>query len=137
MGDIMRPASIVQFERLFLAALAIDIIGTLWGLGAAVATLKANPATAQYGASAVLATLLLFFAAGVALWYLAAHRRSIVAKWIIAAWFVLATSMLALSLFQGVYFGLATLLGWLAYGLRAWSVSYLFKPDADAWFSRK
>jgi hypothetical protein len=132
----MRPASIVQFERIFLAALAVDVVAAILGLEFTLAALKANPATASYGASAVIGTQLIFVAIAVGLWYLAAHRRSVVAKWIIAAWFVLASCMLALSLFQGAFFGLATVLGWLGYALRAWSVSYLFKPDADAWFAK-
>jgi len=86
------------------------------------------------GSGALIVMLVLYFAAAVALWFFAAWRRSVVAKWILAIWFIVSTCGLALSLFEGVVFGLEAVLGWLGYALYAWAVSYLFKPDADAWF---
>lgn len=135
-GFRVRPASIVQFERLFLAALFVDAVASIFGLGSTVASLKANPATAGYGASAVTGMLIAFVLVALALWYFAAHRRSVIAKWLIALWFVAASCMLALSLFQGPFLGVVSVLGWAGFALRAWATSYLFKPDADAWFAK-
>lgn len=133
----MRPASIVQFERLFLASLAVRILANLIGFGDTLAAIKANPATGAYGASAVVTVMVLIWAIAVALWYFAARKASAVAKWILAAWFVIAACTMALGLFRGGFgLNLATLLSWATFLLLAWSVSYLFKPDADAWFAK-
>ena len=133
----MRPASIVQFERLYLAALAIALVGDVLSLSGVNAALLGNPQLAQMGAGIAIGGLVAVYAAMLALWYFAAYRRSVVAKWIIAAWFVLNTVMLALMLYRyGAQLKLTVILGWAAYLLRAWAVSYLFKPDADEWFAK-
>lgn len=132
----MRPASIIRFEQLFLGALAADLLAAILALETNLAALKANPATAGMGAGALIGMLILYVAFALVLWFFAARRRSVVAKWLLSIWFIVSTCGLALSLFQGQLFGLATYLGWVAYGLRAWSVSYLFKPDADTWFAK-
>jgi hypothetical protein len=133
----MRPASIVQFERLFLGALALDVVVDVLTWNAAMATSKAYPELAAIGPAMVIGIMAVGTALALLLWYLAARRASKVAKWLIAIWFVLSTVLLALSLFRGISFAVPVVLGWLAYLLRAWSVSYLFKPDADAWFASK
>lgn len=133
----MRPASIVSFERFFLGALAADMLAAILALDTNLAALKASPATAGMGAGTLIGMLIVYVAFALAMWFLAARGRSVVAKWILSIWFVIATCMLALSLFQGNLFGLAVYLGWVAYGLRAMAVSYLFKPDADAWFAKR
>ena len=133
----MQPASIISFERFFLGALAVDVLAGILAMETNLAALKANPATAGIGSGTLIALLLAYVALGLLLWFLAARKRSVVAKWILSAWFVIASCGLALSLFQGQFFGLAVYLGWIAYALRAKAVSDLFKPDADAWFAAK
>lgn len=135
----MRPASIVQFERLFLAALALDaIVGALtWNADVAAAA-KAYPQLAGIVPVLVPCIMLGAIAIGVALWYFTARRGSVAAKWIVAGWFVVSTVLLALSvlsLVRGGPFATPMVVGWAAYLLRAWSVSYLFQPDAEAWFA--
>jgi hypothetical protein len=50
---------------------------------------------------------------------------------------VVNTVALALMLYRyGAQLKLTIVLGWAAYLLRAWAVSYLFKPDADEWFAK-
>ena len=133
----MQPASIISFERFFLGALAVDVLAGILAMETNLAALKANPATAGIGSGTLIALLLAYVALGLLLWFLAARKRSVVAKWILSAWFVIASCGLALSLFQGQFFGLAVYLGWIAYALRAKAVSDLFKPDADVWFGAK
>src|SRR5690349_16814723 len=132
----MRPASIISFERFFLGALVTDVLAAILALESNLAALKANPATAGIGSGTLIVLLLGYVALGLGLWFLAARKRSVLAKWILSIWFVVATCMLALSLYQGQFFGLAVYLGWIAYALRAKAVSDLFKPDADAWFAK-
>lgn len=134
----MRPASIVQFERLFLGALALDalVYALTWSQDVAAGA-KAYPQLAASVPATLACVIIAGLAIGVLLWYFVTRRASVVAKWIIAGWFVVGTMMLALSLFRGISFALPVVIGWAAYALRAWSVSYLFKPDAEAWFTRK
>jgi hypothetical protein len=131
----MRPASIVQFERLYLAALALNFIGELLNWGAVSAALRSSPELAELGPIVPILGLAIVYSAMIALWYFAARRRSVVAKWLLAIWFVVSTCLMALGLFRGIDLGVVALLGWAAYLLRAWAVSYLFKPDADEWFA--
>lgn len=133
----MRPASIVQFERLFLGALALDAISYALNWNAMVSLAKTYPELGGAGPALVFCMIAGSVAIGVLLWYFVAQRASVVAKWLVAGWFVISTMMLALSLFRGISFALPVVIGWAAYALRAWSISYLFKPDAEAWFTRK
>lgn len=137
----MRPASIVQFERLFLAAAGIGLLGQLLSWNAIIASLRAQPSTAGMGPGSVIAVLALIYAVILLLWYFAARRHSVAAKWGCSIWFVVATVLQALQLLAivrgGLHLSLAGVLGWLSYALLVWSVSYLFKPDADAWFASK
>jgi len=134
----MRPASIVQFERLFLAALALDaVVGALTWSAEIASAAKAYPQFAGAVAALVSCMMLGTIAIGLTVWYFAARRASVAAKWVAAIWFVIGTVLLALSLMRGISFALPVVLGWLAYLLRAWGVSYLFKPDAEAWFASK
>jgi hypothetical protein len=134
----MRPASIVQFERLYLAALAVALAGDLLSWNGVTAAMQGNPQMAQMGAGFAIGGMVAVYAVMLALWYFAAHRRSVIAKWIIAAWFVINTAALAFMLYRyGVALKLTIVLGWATYLLRAWAVSYLFKPDADAWFAKQ
>lgn len=130
----MRPASIISFERFFLAALAVDLLAFVLTFSATLAEFSKPPVSLNAG------TLIAFYAVCaaifLALWYFVAQRRSVIAKWIVSIWFVIASCLLAVSLFNGEFFGLPVYLGWLAYGLRAKATSDLFKPDADAWFAR-
>ena len=113
----MRPASIIRFEQFFLGALLADILAAILAFETSVAALKANPATAGMGAGTLIVMLLLYVAVALGLWFFAAQRRSVVAKWLLSIWFIVATCGLALSLFQGNLFGLGVYLGWVAYAL--------------------
>jgi hypothetical protein len=133
----MRPASIVQFERLFLGALALEVlVDVLAWQGEVAAAAKGYSQFAAVAPTLVGGIMAVSILASLALWYFVARRGSNIAKWIVAVWFVVSTVLLALSLLH-ISFTLPVVLGWLAYLLRAWSVSYLFKPDAEAWFIRK
>lgn len=132
----MRPASIVQFERLYLAAAAVALLGQLWGWNTAIAMVKAQPGGTQSGSGLLIGMMVVWYAIVLAIWYFAARRHSVAAKWAAAVYFVLSTVMLALGIFQsGLQFGLVSISSWVSYALLVWSVSYLFKPDADAWFA--
>lgn len=132
----MRPNSIVQFERLFLAAFAINLLIYVLTWEANVAALAARGLGASAGvtfAAFVIGALL----AQLALYYFVAHRGSVIAKWILSIWFVLGAMSLAYQTFTlGLLVSLFSALGWLGFLIFAWSISYLFKPDAEAWLGK-
>jgi len=132
----MRPASIIRFEQLYLIAMAINLVADVLGWGAVSAAVKRSPELAAVGPMVPLIGIAIVYAAMIALWYFAARRASVVAKWLLAAWFVISTCALALGLMRGIDLSMVALLGLAAFLLRAWAVSYLFKPDADVWFAK-
>ncbi|MEN3746762.1 hypothetical protein TPR58_06260 [Sphingomonas sp. HF-S3] len=132
----MRPTSILWFERLYLAAFALSLVSIALSWESGVAMMEANPNTRAMGAGVLAFGSAAVCVATLLLWWFAAHRRSVVAKWLISIWFVISTVMLALTLFRsGLRFDIVSAVGWAVYLLRAWAVSYLFKPDAETWFA--
>jgi hypothetical protein len=129
----MRPPSIAKFERVVLVRLVIGFVITV--LSWEVARIMA----ARMGAG----TGLLIFSAALAigitllLLWLIAHRRSEVAKWI----YVVLTTM-------GIVFGLVSISALLRqstpiailqivhWGLGAFSIWLLFRPDTRPWFGK-
>lgn len=101
----MRPHSIVLFERLYLASIAVGLIFTWQNWTAREALLARSSAAAQFGWLGPATTAFGLIVA-VALWYFVARRGSVVAKWIVTAFAVWAAVLVALYLF-----GLATVAG--------------------------
>ena len=82
----MRPPSIVNFERLFLAALALGLIGLVLGFDAATAQLARESALRQLGIGAselLIGVSAAWLAIYLLLWFLIARKASNVAKWIL------------------------------------------------------
>ena len=134
----MRPASIVQFGRLFLASIAVSAVADGLAFYAAATAPKVDPLIAKMGVIPITLFQLVPYLIALGVWYLIVSKRSVFAKWVASGLFVLSTCIMALTLFKGGFnLGLISLLSWAAYLLRAWAVSYLFKPDADEWFAKK
>jgi hypothetical protein len=135
----MRPNSIVQFERLFLVQFAINIIVNVLTWDPNVAALARRGRIPAADAAMMLGGFVgVVLLAQLALWYFAARRRSVVAKWILSVWFVLGAVQLALQTFQlGFNLSPLSLVSWAGFLIYAWAVSYLFKPDADEWFAKR
>src|SRR6186713_2550959 len=81
----MRPNSIVMFERLFLASLAVGVLAFAVGFDQVMAAL-ARDATyrrAGLGAGFVISLTVAGYAIYLLLWYLIARRAVTAAKWIL------------------------------------------------------
>lgn len=130
-----RPVSISKFEVCYLGALVVGAVNSTinWS------RYYANPAVRQ--AETVIGTwylptiTALGFLIPLLLWYLAARRASVVAKWIIVVFFGLG----ALGLLAGIALNsfptsLAAVLGIAAFVLNAIAVWLLFQPDSRRWF---
>lgn len=134
----MRPASIVLFERLILAALAIDLVNNLAvalrppaaGAAASVAS-SAGPAA---GIALALASPLL----GLILWYFVARRGSNIARWLTTILVALGTAGFVGLAFRGIPTEARTMVavGAFAELLKVAAVVCLFTGPASAWFAR-
>lgn len=121
----MRPRSIILFERLYLAAIAIEVVRVAadWSL------LLQSSASDRW-------VRLIAIAVSLSLVLLAARRRRRVAGWILAALFVIGLPIAAELFGPGVApgtvaAGVAQLL------LQAAALVLVFKPDSRAWFDSK
>ena len=137
---MVRPVSIINFERCYLGRVALGFLALALTWNTQVAMLTRNPATAQLGGGALYGSLLTGLVIGaviaILLWYFAARRASVVAKWIIVVFFAFGVLSLLNSLSKGVILpGLGGVLTVTNTVLQAVAVWMLFKPDAKAWFA--
>jgi len=156
----MRPASIIQFERLYLASLAVVIIQSVAAyflMQEAFARLPAG-ADVPAGMGGMFSGLMIgsmvigmLFSVGVPLllWWLAARKRIEVAKWLLLAISVLSVlawcgSLIMLLVMPGdVAEDLGGFAGWQALlvaidgvgeALGVVALVFLFRRDATEWF---
>lgn len=136
----MRPASILMFERLFLASVALSVIGFLVSYEAAMEQLAGEPAVVDmgFGVELVVGLMVLMTAIYLLLWFLIAHKASTVAKWILIVFTVLGLAAFAVTLAVAtVPWDLATMLNLAVYALDIAALVFLFRDDARAWFRRE
>ena len=139
-----RPPSILLFERLYLAALAISIVTVALHWSVEVSAMMARPDFARVAQAARFVPALywilhvVIWAAWVLIWYLVARRGSKVAR-IVAAIGALISA----------YDGIDVLLAMLGGPLAGWfpvavvaeaallvaAVAMLFRADARPWFA--
>jgi hypothetical protein len=129
----MRPPSIIMFERLFLASLALSLVGFALSYEVMLEEFAREPGMAELGLGSgfVLGIVAVSYAVYLLLWFLIARRASNVAKWILVV--LLALSVISLvGLFAGPWDWMA-LTGLAVYALEIAAAVYLFRPDAAAW----
>lgn len=137
-----RPVSIVNFERCYLAGIVLGLIGTALSWNTVIAQSSANPGVAQLGPNFVPAMIGGFAVIGVGiqllLWYFAARKGAVAAKWIITAFFAIGLLFRLISLAKGTFpldaIGITAAIGTV---LGAAAVWFLFRPDARPWFGEK
>ncbi|MGI4730913.1 MAG: hypothetical protein ACRYFW_04090 [Janthinobacterium lividum] len=135
----MRPLSIVNFERCYLGAIMVGLVNSLIILPAMIRTPQIAQATARFGSGFLYGTMAAGVVVTLLLWYFAARRASVVAKWIIVVFFAFGVLGLLRNVatgFSGIPSNLSAVLGIVAFVLQAVAVYLLFRPDAAAWFRR-
>src|SRR5688500_18132667 len=95
-GSGLRPRSILLFERVLLAALAIDLVNNLVSLPALAERVSSEGGTASPILLPVLAIAPVVV--GLVFWYFIARRLSQVARWLMAAFVALGAVGLAVML---------------------------------------
>ncbi len=135
----MRPSSIVRFDRLYLASIAVGLIGNILEWPVTMARLAENPDTAALGSSAAVAAggmIAIGVVIALLLWFFIAQRASTVAKWILVVFTVFAVGSLLLGFSSGaVILDTGGIVRIVAVALQAAAVFFLFRPDAAAWFA--
>jgi hypothetical protein len=132
----MRPQSILMFERLFLASLAVSAVSFVLGFS----RLAQDPTVqgAGLGTGFILGVAAASYALYLLFWYLVAHRALNWAKWVVVV--LVAISLVSLpgalsSLTRA--FDFQVLLNLAVLALEVAAVGYLFRADAKAWLSGK
>jgi hypothetical protein len=134
----MRPPSIINFERLFLVAMALGVIDLVVGYETATEQLTREPALRQLGiggSELFIGISAAWLAVYLLLWFLIARKASNVAKWILVILSAIGAIFFVLSL-TGRW-DLALLLTVAYYALELAAVACLFRADATAWLKAK
>ncbi len=131
----MRPNSIILFERLYLASLAIGLVNIVSSFDRTVAQFQANPAVAQLGWGGGTVMALSAFGIGISLllWYFIARSPSAIAKWILVIFTALGLLGLPGQLASSGGMALALLV--LVNLLQLAAVVMLFRADTKPWFA--
>ena len=131
----MRPNSIILFERLYLASLVIMTINFFFSFGAMVTLIQRDPAMGPlgWGGGVMIAIFAVSLTISLLLWFFAAHRRSVIAKWILVIFAVIGL----VSLFRtfGSTGGVQLIASVLVTALQTAATILLFRADAKAWFA--
>jgi hypothetical protein len=130
----MRPDSIVMFERLFLASLAVSMLSFLIGYDEMMAALAREPAMQEIGLGSgfIIGVVGASYAIYLLLWVLIVHKAANFAKWILVVFVAIGFVSVPMTL-TGPW-NLTALLGLAVYALELAAVVYLFRADAKAWF---
>jgi hypothetical protein len=131
----MRPESIIVFEKVFFASLALGLVNAALSWGE-VEALLADPGVqaAGIGSVAVAFSLALGIVLPLVLWYFIARRASNLAKWIFVVLTAIGLAGFLSTLVDPLRAkGLLTILAAIATVLQVYAAWLLFKPDAAAW----
>ena len=133
---MVRPHSIIRFERFFLASLVLSLINMIISFSHSMKLLNADPIIGGTNYAAVMLILTLGISLGIQLllWFFIARKASNVAKWILVVLTVLGivTSIPSLGALASQGIGILTI-AVIITSLQIIAVIHLFRPDAKAW----
>jgi hypothetical protein len=130
---MIRPTSIIQFERFYLAAIGVDVVNTILSWTAREERALLEPQ--MLGDATLPVMTAVGFGIALLLWFFIARQGSGIAKWVLAVFVTVALAWTLYAIPTGRYsMGLSGLLGLFSTVLQAYSVWMLFRPDARPWF---
>ncbi len=137
---MVRPISIVRYERLYLAAFVLGLIVSAMSWPQRTALVAANPVLAQV--SWILpAFQIVGIAVTLLLWYFTARSPSVAAKWVVVVLAVLSVVGVGLSLASvargQTTIGLTSIVSFAADAIYVAAAVHLFKADAKLWFGER
>lgn len=136
----VRPKSIVQFEQVYWAIIALGLVSTALGWSDMMATVNVQRMTAQVGMAPVYIMIAIGLGIQLALWYFIARRGSAIAKWVFVVLTIFSLGSGALALFGAVMasvFTLAGLIGVVLLVLQVYALMLLFRADTKPWFGEE
>lgn len=132
---MIRPLSIINFERCYLGALIVGAVNAALNWQRYTTMPAVRDAQVMFGPWYLPALTAIGYLIPLLLWYFAARRASVVAKWIVVVLFGLGVFGLLIALAMGTMAsGFGGVLSVVAFVLNAVAVWLLFQPDARAWF---
>jgi hypothetical protein len=132
---MIRPPSIVRFDYCYLGALLVGAVNAALNWSRYAAMPQVRDAEAMIGTWYLPTLTAIGYLIPLLLWYFAARRASVVAKWIVVVLFALGIVGLLIALAMGTMAsGLGGVLSVVAVVLNAIAVWSLFQPDAREWF---
>ena len=134
---MIRPASIVRYERLYVASFVLGLVASAMTWAQRTAMFAANPVLAQ--TPWMLPAMQAFgIAIAVLVWYFTVRAPSIVAKWVVVVFAAFSVIGIVLSLGAlatgSAILGTATVLALIANALYVAATVHLFLPASKAWF---
>jgi hypothetical protein len=135
---MQRPPSVQRFEQVYLASIALSLLGWFIDWPLLQARLAEDPRTAHFGWMLTV-MLVLSIAVPVLLWFFAARRASGTAKWIVTILAALSVVRLLIdlpALLGGTMALRSFALGAATTAANVWAAALLFRPDARAWFEQ-
>lgn len=133
---MVRPQSIVNFERCYLGSVAIGIVNNVLNWRTTEDAINVAGATGLPDWF-VPVTVIVGIGINLLLWYFIARRGSNVAKWILTVFFIFGVFALLFSLVRGSFpEGLVGVLGIVGFVLQAIAIWMMLRPDAKRWFAR-
>lgn len=132
----MRPESLRKFDLFYIAAIGIGLASGLLNYDAQMRMLESQMAGSgleQYSGGIVLASAGIALAFNLILWLLASRLRMGWVKWVIVALVLYSLGTLVVGLSMSMVS--VSITGLITVLLKAIAVSFLFRPDAKAWFA--
>ena len=138
----MKPDSIRKFDWLYLGSIAVSLIGVVLGWDAISAQMDAEMSRQGIGLNESLGEAAIFvsvgfgIAIGLALWALVFALRIEFVEWMLVA-LVVWSVFSSLGVVTAGVFDLNLVLGLVSTIMSLIAVTYLFRPDAKAWFEER
>jgi uncharacterized membrane protein len=132
-----RPQSIIWFERLYLALIAIGLLNAVLRWSSMQEMIAQQPNSAVLPDWFLPMTLGIGFLINILFWYFIARRGSNVARWIYIVILVIGVLGLILSAVMGTLFAnqVNGVIGLINTGLSLACGWLIFRPDAQPWFA--
>lgn len=135
-----RPKSVVTFERVFWASVAVGLIGGILGWNDVLETYQREPSIAAmgFGNGFLIAIWCISLALQLLFWYLIARKGSNVMRWIYVVLMGFGIiSALATIGNPDMPGGISQIASLGSTALTAVAIFFLFRPDASDWFTKK
>ena len=129
-----RPASIILFERLFLASILLGLANSVFNWSTIMGQISATPGASMFGGGFLIGTMLFGVAINLLLWYFIARRGANVARIIWTVLFAFGIFGVIAMFFQPTPLSVK-IIPLISFALQAYGVFLLYRPDAKPWFS--